>query len=214
MTRTVLRFVILCLLSTDASANSDDDITEPIRRLRHCVDALKHHSKNPAQAPADFGKRCLEIGHECTVAINRRIVAGANEATTHVLIEGAVDMTLAEVRAEYCDKLSARAEFLDDQIRTAKEELKAKLAAPLRKAGLRGDRLELAILAKRWGHTILGTRGVPLTLAQIKRARLMFIAILSDRGQWTVHRFAFSGDKVSRQTRETYSVRPGSSKFR
>lgn len=214
MIRMIFRLLVLCLLSTVASANSDDDIAEPIRRLRRCVNALQIHSENPAQAPDDFGKGCLEIGQECTVAINRRIIAGANEATTHVLIEGTTDMTLAAVRSEYCDRLTARAEFFDDQIRSAKEELKAKVAAPFRKAGLRGDRLELAILAKRGGHTILGVGGSPVTVAQIKRARLLFITILNDTSHWTVHRFAFKGNTVSKQTRETYTVRPDSSKFR
>lgn len=214
MTRTIVRLLVLCLLSTVASADSDDDITEPVRRLRRCVNALQRQSENPAQAPDDFGKGCLEIGQECTVAINRRIVAGANEATTHVLIEGTTDMTLAAVRTEYCDKLSSRAEFFDDQIRSAKQELKAKFAGPLRKAGLRGDRLELAVLAKLRGVAILGVGGAPVTVAQIKRAALLFVTIVDDSSHWTVHRFAFTGNTVSKQTRETYSVRPDSSKFR
>lgn len=214
MLRMTFQLLVICLLSTVASANSDDDITEPIRRLRHCVNALERQSENPAQAPEDAGKTCLEIGQECTVAINRRIVAGANEATTHVLIEATTDMTLAAVRAEYCDKLTARAEFFDDQIRTAQQELKAKIAAPFRRAGLRGDRLELATLAKQRGHAILGVGGVPVTVPQIKRARLLFVAIPSDNGHWKVYRFAFSGDTASKQTHETYAVRPDSSKFR
>lgn len=204
--------VVLCLVSSVVSANPDDELTEHIRRVRRCLNTLKIYVDNPAQAPSDFSKGCLEVAQECTVAINRRIVAGANE-TTHVLIEGVKDMTLAAVRSEYCDKLTARAEFLDDQIRTAKEELEAKLTAPFRRAGLRGDKLELAILAKRRGATIFGVGGATLTLAQIKRARLLFVPVQND-GQWTLHRFAFKGDAVMKQTHANYAIRPDASKFR
>lgn len=215
MTKPVyLPSLLLCLLSTVAAAKSDSDILEPIKVIRNCLTGLKVHSENPTQAPDDWGKRCLETAQECSAAINRRVLAGQNENTTHVLIDGYKDLTLAQVRSEYCDKLAALAQDFDDKVRAAKEEHEASLAAPFKAAGIKGDKLAFAILAKRRGDTIVGVGGSPLTSAQIKRAKLLFVTTQDRLGYWTVYRLVFKGDKEVKRTHETYAIRPGSSKFR
>lgn len=215
MTKTiVLSPLLLCLLSTIATAKSDSDILEPIKSAKHCLLGLKIHSENPTQAPNDWGKGCLETAQECSAAINRRVLAGQNENTTHVLIDGYQDVTLAQVRSEYCDKLASMAQDFDEKVRAAKEEREVSLAAPFKAARMKGDKLELAILARRGGDKILGVGGVLLTPAQIKRAKLLFITQQDRDGYWTVYRFVFKGDKEVRRTKETYIIRPGSSKFR
>lgn len=210
----ILPTFLLCLLSTVAVAKSDSDILEPIKIVQNCLNGLKVHSKNPTQAPADWGTRCLEIAQKCSEAVTRRVVAGQNENTTHILIDGYKDVTLAQVRSEYCDKLTALAQDFDDKVRAAKEEYEASLAAPFKSVGIKGDKLEFAILAARSGDTILGVGGSPLTPAQIKRAKLLFVSVQSRNGDWTVYRLMFKGDKEIKRTHETYIVRPGSSKFR
>lgn len=175
---------------------------------------LKIHSENPTQAPSDWGAQCLETAQECSAAVNRRIVSGQNENTTHILLDGYKKLTLSQVRSEYCDKLAAQAQDFDDKVRAAKEEYEASLAAPFKSAGIKGDKLAFAILANRRGDTILGVGGSPLTPAQIKRAKLLFVTTQDRSGDWTVYRLVFKGDRELKRTREAYIVRPGSSKFR
>jgi len=206
--------IFLCLLSTGASADPDTDILESLKIVRNCFIGLKHHSENPTSAPPNWGSQCVTIAQKCSAAIDRRVAAGADENTTHILVDGSKDVTLAQVRAEYCDKLAAAAQSFDDNIRAAKEEHEAAIAAPFKAAGIKGDKLAFSLAAAHRGDRILGVGGAPLTPAQIKRAKLLFVTVLDHSGYWTVYRFAYRGDKEVGRTNETYAIRPGSSKYR
>lgn len=206
--------ILLCLLSTVASATSDRDILGPIDRAINYLEHLKAYAQDLTEVPDGVGAKGLEVAEECSIAINRAIIAGMDEKTARILIDDYKNMTLAEVRSEYCDKLAALAQNFDDRVQFAKSEQETKLGAPFKRAGIRGDKLSLAIVAKHRGVAILGVGGAPLTPAQIRRASLLFTAKADGNGQWKLYRFMFKGDKLVSETHQTYATRPNASKFR
>lgn len=207
--------IVLGLVRTVASAKSDqDDTLESIHRAIIYLEQLKAYAQDLTEVPDGVGAKGLEVAAECSIAINRAILAGIDDKTARILVDDYKNMTLAEVRSEYCNKLAALAENFDDRVQFAKSEQEIKLGAPFKRAGIRGDKLRLAIVAKHRGNAILGVGGAPLPPAQIRRASLLFIATAESDGQWKLYRFTFKGDKLVSETHQAYATRPNASKFR
>ena len=110
---------------------------------------------------------------------------------------------VAQARAQYQVEKAARA-----------TKLKARVA-PYKEAGVAGDKLALVRESYRRDIAIFGKGGAELTTpAAVRDATVMFWLEGAPGEEWTLHRFAFSGNHRVTSTAEGYVVRPGPSKFR
>lgn len=123
---------------------------------------------------------------------------------------------LGEADAKICQVLAKAADGWDARAKQAYAAHKDSLLEPYRKAGVSGDKLKLV---DDLGKQLIGPGHAEATPAIVARASVLFS--LRDEGErvdgghdWTIVRYAFSGNHQTRVTEKGYHDRPGPGAYR
>jgi hypothetical protein len=166
------------------------------------------------------GTKLAAVAERCTTGIDQIVAAGV--PMDQVLeVHGrmtTVNVSIRTGKRELCDAVGAAAKTFVAEVTTAKASVEAErqqrfdqIAAPYKKAGFTGDRLQFMIDAH--GGGIYGIGGAELTTAKARKASVLFMT-LEYQGIYTVYRSTFRGDKLVSTTSQEFILRPGRAAYR
>jgi hypothetical protein len=168
------------------------------------IDVASNHEENAAKLG--------EAGVACTTELERLIGEGLRLDVTIEL--GGKELVLRDARAQVCGKLVAAAETFAAEVKAARERRYAERAAPYKKIGITGDRLELLVDHYNYPMYAVGGRELK-TPAELKKAKVIFEVLLpGTHTVWTVRKYQFQGDKVISTTSREYDRAPTAAAFR
>lgn len=190
--------------------------------------AEAHAVLSPAQDWLDFlavidvgtnnvanGPRMIADAGKCNAEMDRLLAGGI--PTNIVISVGsglAKDFTMADAKAKVCAPLAkAGATFAKDVV-DAKAQRYAEAAAPYKKVGIGGDRLEL--LVDHIDYAMYGKGGGELTTPkQLKSAAVIFELLgPGTDGLYTLRRYQFKGDTLVSTTSADFLFRPAAKYYR
>jgi hypothetical protein len=133
-----------------------------------------------------------------------------------IAVEQNGNVEVGALEKTVCDAMKAQL----DRLAKAKEEAIAankkwweETAAPYRKAGMAGERLDYFVGADT--IAIYGKGGKELTTPKQKAAaKVTFEVLTGDDGSVTIKRFAWKGNKAAGWSQKDYPLRPGPGAFR
>lgn len=137
-------------------------------------------------------------GRKCIAQMDELLKHGIGDAT--VKIKGA-DLKLADAKAKLCEPLRKAQPPTPEELEAAREAI----AAPYKKAGITGEKLNVCI-----NHNVKlrGEGGTTITPEQIKKASVVFVL----NGN-TVMRIAFKGDAIDTVSEKQYPSTPTADAF-
>ena len=217
---TKLLLLVTCLLPLAIAAAapvpaavSSDDVIAAMKEADQAHMVLDLQSKDPARASPDLGAQGQKIAAECADTVDRAL-AGGSSATTILLVDGYLHVSLGSVKPEHCAPLAELARTFDAKSAAATAQRDAALVGPLKAAGITGDKLAWATRWSKDDYDFYGVGGTILRPTQVKAAKLLFLVTGDADHLWELHRYVFLGDKLMGTTSEQFLVRPGPSKFR
>ena len=151
---------------------------------------------------------------DCSLQV-KNLLAHDFEPATKLPLEHA-EATLGEAEAKVCQALAKDADGWDARGKQAVAAANDAELDPYRKAGVAGDKLKLV---DDLGKQLIGPGHADPTPAIVARASVLFS--VRDEGprldgghDWTIVRYAFSGNKQTVVTEKRYHDHPGASAYR
>lgn len=198
------------------SGSSRDHVEEYKQEMR-IQEALRdvwfmdENEKTLASASTGNGPGMVADGAACAKAAAALLASGVSP-TYEIRDPQGRTVALGKAKQAVCDPVSARAATWEARIASAQSESNQKIAAPLKAAGITGDRL--ALLIRHDGYEMLGAGGRTLgTPKALKHASLIFETLRLNDGTWTVRRYEFEGDTLVGTTEQGYRLQPGATAF-
>jgi hypothetical protein len=148
----------------------------------------------------NYGK----VGTECIAKIDAMVAAGT-PADVAVAVDS-VQMTITEGKTKFCQGLIDWAKTFSVATEQAREAEAAAIREKYTKHGIGGDRLKLLVENDNSYPYGKGCSGALTDMKQIKKASLLFYwTEASSYGPWTVYRYQFKGDKLTKQSSRDFT---------
>jgi hypothetical protein len=170
------------------------------------IDVASNHEENQ--------EKLVASAENCTKEMERLLSDGLATDVSVMVGQPQRAVSLAHAKDEICAPLAKVAKGFAKQVSAEREKRLAAIAAPYKKAGITGDRLDLCI---HYDNAVFrGIGGNELSSpAQIKRAGVLFVTLgpSSDDGTYTVTKYVFKGDKLVSSLDAQYILKPGSKAY-
>ena len=168
------------------------------------------------QVPADNEARLHELAARCTSEVDRLLADGMpTDIAVDVSDRAPLRITMKDAKDKICSPLAKIAATFAKDARAADAKRLARIAAPYKAAGARGERLEL--LVDHIDYAMYGVGGGELSTAkQLAKASVIFELLGPNTadGTYTLRRYQFRGNKLVSTTSRTFRRRPASRHFR
>jgi hypothetical protein len=146
-----------------------------------------------------------DVPDACVAALDQLTAAGKS-GTTRLRLKGGKSVTLSEAR-RFCEELAATVRAHDEAATSRVEAERAEVEAKYRKAGMKGDRLELFVDTELNGGTTWYGKGCDAEITSLKtlaRAKKLFRFVTYDDGEIKVTRYTFKGHRYKTAVRRFY----------
>jgi hypothetical protein len=167
------------------------------------IDVATNHEEN--------GAKMIASAARCNSELDRLIAAGM-PTTVAIRIDGTPPLTIPmkDAKAKVCAPLAKASKSFAKDVGAARAARLAETAAPYKKVGITGDRLEL--LVDHVDYAMYAVGGAELkTPKQLKAARVIFELLgPGTEGTYTLRRYQFSGDKLVKTTSREFLLKPAS----
>lgn len=190
-----------------------------LAQARVAVEAAQHSLAwltmiDKATNHEDNGPKLQAGAAACRQAI--ATLTTAKIASIKVTKEGRTDhavVAVADIEGMFCAPLAKAAATFSAEVKAARRAAWEKAAAPYKRAGLTGKKLDVVVALD--GRAIYAVGGRELTTPkQKKAAAVLFEVLVDNNGMFTVRRYQFKGNKLVRTTSAEYRRRPGAAAFR
>lgn len=171
---------------------------------------------NMATNHEENGAKMATAAAECTATVDRLAAAGMPMNIKVRISTGGdgLQIEMKDAKAKVCAPLTKAAGSFAKNVSSARTEAYEKAAAPYKKVGITGERLEL--LANHINYAMYGVGGNELrTPQQLKNAKVIFELLgPGTDGLYTLRRYQFAGDKIVSTTSREFLLRPGAKFFK
>ena len=171
------------------------------------INMATNHEKN--------GAKMIESAQKCSAEVERLVAAGM---PTNIKVRigkiQPVELTMGEAKAKVCEPLAKAAASFAKDVADARTAAYEKAAAPYKKVGVTGDRLNL--LVDHVNYAMYAVGGAELrTPMQLKNAKVIFELLgPGTDGLYILRRYQFSGDSLVSTTSREFLLRPGAKHFK
>ena len=171
------------------------------------IDIASNHEENGATMVASAAR--------CNSELDRLLAAGMpTDIAIRIGNSKPITIPMRDAKAKVCAPLAKRSKSFATDVSTARTERYAETAAPYKKIGITGDRLDL--LVDHASYAMYAVGGAELTTPkQLKSAAIIFELLgPGTAGTYTLRRYQFRGDKLVATTSREFLLKPGSKHYK
>jgi hypothetical protein len=171
------------------------------------IDIASNHEENGATMAASAAR--------CNAELTRLLAAGMpTDIPVRIGNSKPIMIPMRDAKAKVCAPLAKASKSFATDVATARTERYAETAAPYKKVGITGDRLNL--LVDHASYAMYAVGGAELTTPkQLKSAAIIFELLgPGTEGTYTLRRYTFRGDKLVSTTSREFLLRPGAKHYK
>lgn len=203
--------------SAPAATALPPELDQAFRDLGLMADNVEHGLERSTLGQAGVG--FIADGLGCTQAwqrVDAQHHLGATPVTLHGFAGAKKVMPFRDVEPEICEHLKTIGLDWDQAVADAKNTAETAELAPYQKVGIAGDKLRFVSRMVANTYDLVGANAQLLTTPEAVRRASVFFVLHGDgmATEWSLERFAFSGNTKVSVTEEGFLVRPGPSKYR